>query len=228
MNAGGSNQKLLREVVIANSKAKTWKDAKQEWELKYIFYEEANCVCGIDIMENCCISNRYTNVELIVGNKCIDHFQREDLSVPNAARACLKRLIKDPLNVKMNKQLLEVAVRCNVLTQSESDRYRKITTGSGSTTRFDRRHIEFDRALFMERKAQNSKVLGRFSAAKMPEMSESSESDESSESYPLASSPDIQQRMEWEAREEHDYFISFMLDLEDEIEREQKKQRIIH
>ena len=41
-----SNFTRLKNTLLKNSKAKSWENAKDEWELKYCYISEDNCTCG--------------------------------------------------------------------------------------------------------------------------------------------------------------------------------------
>lgn len=199
MDEEGSDQGLLREVVIDNSVAKTWKQARMEWSLSSIFYEPSNCICNHFIMENCVIKNQYNGGELVVGNECINHFERKELQVSKPARAAHRRLVKDVEKVSMSEALLEVAIRCKVLTKNDVERYRNITTGPGSRLQFESQSKTFSPKLFEMRKKMNKKVRYAFSR------------DNPYKSPPI-----------FKTQDEYD---DFMIGLEESVERDQKRQK---
>lgn len=157
---GSSNQKLLREIVIANSEADKWTKAKKEWDLVYIFDQESHCICNHSIMENCEIRNRHNGNRLIVGNVCINHFDEPDLRVEPAARKSLQTLSSHTSHTA-NESLIDVALRTKILSPGEANRYIRITTGRGSRTRFDPNNSNYDdSATFFRDKINRLITLG--------------------------------------------------------------------
>lgn len=76
-----SNQTKLKEIIVKNSAAYNWIDAKKEWDVIVICNrDEQSCVCHQHIKENCDIRNRITNSELTVANVCVKHFKEVNLS----------------------------------------------------------------------------------------------------------------------------------------------------
>ncbi|MDB6025498.1 MAG: hypothetical protein JWM68_1721 [Verrucomicrobiales bacterium] len=59
------------------SVAKTWDEAKLEWDLKHVYREDEplTCLCGHSpIIEICVLSNRHNYKSAIVGNVCVMKF----------------------------------------------------------------------------------------------------------------------------------------------------------
>jgi hypothetical protein len=160
-----SDQKQLRETIIAHSIADTWKDAKKEWRLVYIYDEESNCICGHFIVENCVIYNGSTDATLIVGNVCINHFNEPMLTVKSTARVCLAALNKGTRTVA-NADLLDVAKRTRVLSTNETQYYLKLTTGKNSRTRFDPQHEYYNHGAVQFRDKINTLIKLGFSSAR--------------------------------------------------------------
>lgn len=72
-----SNEYPLTQGIIALSVAKTWDEAKLEWELYAIFHQDEpdTCLCGhFPILELCILRNRKNGNEAIVGNVCVKKF----------------------------------------------------------------------------------------------------------------------------------------------------------
>ena len=90
--AESSDQEQLRKVVVENSVAENWLDAKREWHTITIFddHDECACECGHRIVENCIIENRKNGNRLTVGNVCVNHFDEPDLEVKSTCRQSLK------------------------------------------------------------------------------------------------------------------------------------------
>ena len=92
----------LSQEIIALSDADTWDEAKQEWELDYIYKAPPGngevCLCGHwPILEICKIRNLKNDNTAIVGNCCVKKFMKE----PNRIFRALDRIEEDyetPLN----------------------------------------------------------------------------------------------------------------------------------
>lgn len=126
-----SDQLLLQRIVIGHSQADNWIDAKKEWKLISIFDKGNNCICNHKIIENCVIRNGNTNQVLTVGNVCVNHFKEAHLSVPKSSRISLRRVHLNPKRTKVNKTLIDVAARLQILTINEGRRYINCRTSSG-------------------------------------------------------------------------------------------------
>lgn len=77
MSEERSNQFKLIEGIIALSVAKTWDEAKLEWDLKHVYREDEPliCLCGhTPIIEICVLQNRQNGKSAIVGNVCVNKF----------------------------------------------------------------------------------------------------------------------------------------------------------
>ena len=132
-----SNFNRLKETLLKNSKAKSWENAKDEWELKYCYISEDNCTCGHDILNVFLIQNKINNKQLKIGSSCIDHFK--DHSMSSSAKTLLKRqkYLKsqnDLINTTLEKQifdehLLKIVQKSydlNVINKWEYDFYHKV------------------------------------------------------------------------------------------------------
>lgn len=140
-----SNQELLRQQVVEASIADTWDDAKLEWSLITIFDEpEGTCACGHEIAQHCVIRNKHNTNELIVGNVCINHFGVEELHVPAGARSSLRGIHQEVSTAHANSALLDVSKRLFIISEKESTDYESVTRGTGSRTRFQPEHANYD------------------------------------------------------------------------------------
>lgn len=77
-------EKLI-EVVMHNSRGKTWEEAVREWEIIDCIEDESqseSCICGKDGIKYLYkIHNLLTNVVLFpIGSRCIQKFERKDLN----------------------------------------------------------------------------------------------------------------------------------------------------
>lgn len=73
-------QTLVRHV-LARSASETWDDARHEWEIETLRYDNEStiaCVCGYpDIRYLSTIRNKETGEEMILGSRCIGHFHSD-------------------------------------------------------------------------------------------------------------------------------------------------------
>lgn len=72
----------LPSAIVAQSIAKNWDEAREEWYLSHIEFaddgDEYNCLCGHrHIKELCYIHNKYNDNTALVGNCCVKKFMRE-------------------------------------------------------------------------------------------------------------------------------------------------------
>lgn len=77
MSGEQSNPFRLFREIIARSVAKTWEEAKLEWDLKHVYREERplTCLCGhTPIIEICVLRNRLNYNTAEVGNVCVTKF----------------------------------------------------------------------------------------------------------------------------------------------------------
>ena len=99
--------RLLRQTVVGRSRRSPrghylgWDKAKQEWILvgEPTEYDGggSECVCGTHIKTGYCIRNVFTDAELILGSRCIRHFDRPDLrDMTKAAVSGLKAIKSNP------------------------------------------------------------------------------------------------------------------------------------
>ena len=82
----------------------------REWELVSTnklddSLEAEKCFCGKETREIFRLKNKYTNNEITVGNKCINHFSKEVKGVYRG----IKHLLDDPYNNKPNSALINYA-----------------------------------------------------------------------------------------------------------------------
>lgn len=125
-----SDQLLLQRIVIEHSEADSWIGAKKEWKLISIFDKSNKCICKHKIIENCVIRNCNTNKVLTVGNVCVNHFKEAHLSVPKSSRISLRKVHLNTKRAKLNKSLIDVAIRLQILTINEGKRYINCRTST--------------------------------------------------------------------------------------------------
>lgn len=104
-----SEYRLAREIV-ARSRARTWAEAKLEWEILEVYQAKAPqpCLCGhYPIIEICVLVNKVNGQQATLGNCCVKQF----LGLPSGKIFdALKRIEKDPgksLNAEAIKYLFE-------------------------------------------------------------------------------------------------------------------------
>ncbi|NGX32780.1 MAG: hypothetical protein K1060chlam4_00832 [Candidatus Anoxychlamydiales bacterium] len=125
----------LPAEIIALSRAKTWVAAVQEWDLDYIERLEAgedseSCLCGnTPIIELCHIINTKTQNTAVVGNHCIQKFEKDDPAhavfgnAPKVFRS-INKLLNDS-KATASKALLDYASKKGVLTKSQLRGYEE-------------------------------------------------------------------------------------------------------
>lgn len=139
------NFKVLTEVVLKNSQARVWDEAKSEWSLQCI-YDQVNgtCECGHHpILKHCVISNTTTGSQLTIGNRCLEVKTRVacwavlrflEMSTLQAVQAVLghtlklardgfQRICKD-CGKAPNKALTEVVETQKLLTGKDLEFYK--------------------------------------------------------------------------------------------------------
>ena len=115
-----TNQYQLTREIIARSSAKTWDEAKLEWELFSIFHqtEPDTCLCGhFPILELCVLRNRINGNEAVVGNVCVKKF----LGLPSdLIFQAVARVSKD-ISRALNAEAIDHAYRRGWINNWEKD-----------------------------------------------------------------------------------------------------------
>src|SRR5512135_3231698 len=95
----------LAHEIIAFSRARTWAEAKLEWEILEVYEVKAPeaCLCGHrPIVELCVLINKVNGQRATVGNHCVKQF----LGLPSGQIfEALKRIEKDPTR-SLNKEAI--------------------------------------------------------------------------------------------------------------------------
>jgi hypothetical protein len=120
MSGEQSNQFRLFEEIITRSVAKTWDEAKLEWDLKDVYREDEpqTCLCGhMPIIEICVLRNRRNGNQAEVGNVCVNKFLglESDLIFDG-----LRRIAKDERKA-LNKAATEYAHKQGWITDWEKE-----------------------------------------------------------------------------------------------------------
>jgi hypothetical protein len=162
----GHNFKKLKESVIDASRAKTWEEAKLEWKLEKIYRsdDKEKCICGHNIIEKCVIINRCNDKRLIIGNVCIDKFDRKDLGVSKAAFASLRKLIKHKGDASASIELVDLAEKLGILGKTYADSYRKYSVGKNSRARVNKKSSKYNGKADKSRYTSNCLFVLGFSA----------------------------------------------------------------
>ncbi len=101
----------LTQEIIDRSFAKTWAEAKLEWELAEVYeaHDREPCLCGhFPIIERCVLVNKVTGQTVTVGNHCVTKFF--ELPAEKIFQA-FKRVGRDPtksLNAEAVRHAFEV------------------------------------------------------------------------------------------------------------------------
>lgn len=112
----------LVEDILKNSRSKIWDIAKTEWKLDGISYsdEPDTCLCGhYPIKELCHIRNIYTQIEVTVGNCCINKFIGLK---PKKYFNTLKR-VKQNIHLPFNADFIHLAYEKKVINLWEKTFY---------------------------------------------------------------------------------------------------------
>ena len=108
----------LAHEIIALSRARTWAEAKLEWEILEVYEVKAPeaCLCGHrPIVELCVLINKVNGQRATVGNHCVKQF----LGLPSGQIfEALKRIEKDPTR-SLNKEAIEYLFRKGLITSWE-------------------------------------------------------------------------------------------------------------
>lgn len=126
---------VLPAKIIELSQADNWASAVREWSLAHIEIldpgEFSECLCGHKpIRELCYIFNRKTKQTAIVGNHCIEKFDKDDPgrevfgSTIRTFQAA-KRIFGDA-TASANEDLIALALSRKVFTEKDADFYRDI------------------------------------------------------------------------------------------------------
>lgn len=107
---------------MARSHAKTWDDAKPEWELVEVYRSKTprTCLCGHSpIIEVCNLQNKVTGVIAPVGNHCV----RVVLGLPSGRIFQAYRRVRADPSKSLNKEALTHAYKMGWITILECDFY---------------------------------------------------------------------------------------------------------
>jgi hypothetical protein len=117
-----AKQYKLPAAIIALSVAKTWDEARLEWQLDEIYYEDRpdTCLCGhFPINELCYLRNTRNYGKALVGNVCVKKFFR--LPSDKIFEA-IQRIAID-ITKALNPDAIEHAFRKAWISQWERDFY---------------------------------------------------------------------------------------------------------
>lgn len=141
-----SNEYKLTQEIIALSQNSTWDNAKLEWDLESVFYENESdtCLCGqFPINEICILRNRNNGNTATVGNICVKKF----LGLPSdKIFQAIKRIRKD-IEKPLNSEAVVYALRRGWINQWESDFYLNIYKKRNLTDKQRFKKLEVNRKL---------------------------------------------------------------------------------
>ncbi len=115
----------LAQEIIALSLAKTWAEAKLEWELAEVYeaHDRETCLCGhFPIIERCVLVNKINGRTVTVGNRCVTKFF--ELPAEKIFQA-FKRVGRDPTK-SLNAEAAEHAFKLGWIDAYERNFYRDI------------------------------------------------------------------------------------------------------
>lgn len=99
----------LTSEILALSVAAHWADARAEWELAEVYFQQdppGICLCGhIPIVEHCLLVNRLNGNEAVVGNHCVKRF----LDIPSGPIFAGLRRIARNTGTALNEAVIEHA-----------------------------------------------------------------------------------------------------------------------
>ena len=117
---------ILKERICALSVAKQeWRIACSEWDLENIYeHDNGECLCTHrPIRDHCVIRNRQNGEVTTVGNVCVSHFTEDLRVLSRQAFGSLKRVRKNPSEVRANKGLLNLSIKRGIIGKVEGQRY---------------------------------------------------------------------------------------------------------
>jgi hypothetical protein len=117
------NHQILSRNIIELSKAKTWEDAKMEWSVSYVFWDEdgTSCLCSHSPIKECCaLVNSENGKNTTVGNVCVNKFLGKDFT---GEFAMLRSLRENP-TTKMRWALVQYAFDRKWIKKKDYDFYR--------------------------------------------------------------------------------------------------------
>jgi hypothetical protein len=115
----------LTEEIMARSEAKTWSEAKLEWELRQIWDEEEpdTCLCGhYPIREICEITNIRNGNAAQVGNCCVKKF----LGLPSGKLFEAIKRVRKHIDKSLNESMVNWGFERRWISQWEHEFYLDI------------------------------------------------------------------------------------------------------
>lgn len=112
----------LMNEIVALSAARTWEQAKREWDLENVYQEDEpdTCLCGhFPINEICVLRNRENGTLVIVGNVCVKRF----LGLPSDPIFQAVKGVKRGSRKTFNEEAISHARKKGWINDWESDFY---------------------------------------------------------------------------------------------------------
>ena len=102
-----SNEMKLRWHILERSNAQDWENALKEWRVTGFRDEEyTHCPCGQQIVERCFLLNIDTQIEIFVGNVCVQKFMGVEIK---EVLSPYKKLLKAPETTVISPRLVKFA-----------------------------------------------------------------------------------------------------------------------
>lgn len=125
-----TNFEILRAEILAQSVEKNnFSVACAEWELVSVYHQHGGeCICShYPITEHCCVRNKFNHNNLIVGNECIKHFNKNTENIKPVSRNVFNSLrkMRRDVDTTAGKELLELCQRLGILKDYDVENYKK-------------------------------------------------------------------------------------------------------
>ncbi len=152
------NEYKLQKEIIALSQAKNWEQARLEWDLEGVYYEDEpdTCLCGhFPINEICTLRNRKNDNRATIGNVCVKRF----LGLPSdRIFRAVKRVRRDSVK-SLNEEAIEWAFLKGWINQWERDFYLDISRKRNLTDKQSNKKININKKLL--RHSVNARNIGQ-------------------------------------------------------------------
>eukprot|EP00933_Yihiella_yeosuensis_P032653 TRINITY_DN26268_c0_g1_i1.p1 TRINITY_DN26268_c0_g1~~TRINITY_DN26268_c0_g1_i1.p1 ORF type:complete len:410 (-),score=37.07 TRINITY_DN26268_c0_g1_i1:218-1447(-) len=117
-----SSQDTLKKRMTELSEAETFEEARLEWELDNIFWEDEtdSCLCGQTIKEVCELKNSKNSNKANVGNCCVKRF----LALPSDKIFRGMKSIRKDVGKSLNRECIDFAKLRQILTPDQFEFYQ--------------------------------------------------------------------------------------------------------
>lgn len=159
---GGHCRDFIHDIITAFSISDNYTEAVTEWNIANIisYKEPVKCICGVRINERIIIENKHTKHKVRIGNVCVSNFiLNNDL---NNISVNINQIRDDITSGVLNKQVLDLAFKKNLITKSDYKLYKSITTGYGARKHYDSGNGKFSRKKWILRALINGRIILNF------------------------------------------------------------------